>query len=451
MCGPKTYQQAVANFANTALVVGSPLYTISMLFSTQVDPRAQRDFWGSEELQNTWRRHLAAIINNRSRGWDTFGVALGDQLLRIGQVEAAHFCFVFCGVQVASLAQRGARLTLVGCDLSTRDLTLMTEEAIAACERTEAYEWAKRLGNPNATIKCLQAFKLMYAILLADYGFEDSARSYVQSIAACLGEKASHKELKSHGLLSLSIISSDTESVLAELGEFEQRLSRGHEVLSGPPAKTSVASRQNLGGKNRSQMSSTENATHGASNAVAEKYHTPMPETAVAAPKSVPTSSVHLQQQQVSQPRVEQPPPRREQQWQQPLDSIGEESTSAPTQPPKLPPMQPVTARSASTPVGQTQTEGLPPRGPPASVSTPTPMPAMMKQAPDSTPVTPISGTPEGMHSASSTEKPESAPMSAPANLNQGSKHASPPSSGKSKYELTIFFVSFSGMGSAFL
>jgi len=46
----------------------------------------------------------------------------------------------------------------------------MTVEAVQAYERTEAFEWAKRRGNPNAAIPAVQPFKLKFAMLLADFG-----------------------------------------------------------------------------------------------------------------------------------------------------------------------------------------------------------------------------------------------------------------------------------------
>jgi hypothetical protein len=71
--------------------------------------------------------------------------------------------------------------------LSLLDAALMTDKGIESFNRTEAYEWAKRRGNPDATITSLQGFKLAYAMILADFGFNEEAEVYVRSTRQCLG------------------------------------------------------------------------------------------------------------------------------------------------------------------------------------------------------------------------------------------------------------------------
>jgi len=91
-----------------------------------------------------------------------------------------------------SLPSPKARIVLVGCDCSPfTNIALMTHEAVQSYERTEAFEWAKRRGNPNAAIPALQPFKLKYAKLLADFGWEVRAKMYLDSIRLCTGLKAS--------------------------------------------------------------------------------------------------------------------------------------------------------------------------------------------------------------------------------------------------------------------
>ena len=63
----------------------------------------------------------------------------------------------------------------------------MTPEAVEAFERSEAFEWARRLGNKRTTFSSLQPFKLRYAELLADVGHEALAREYLLSIRICTG------------------------------------------------------------------------------------------------------------------------------------------------------------------------------------------------------------------------------------------------------------------------
>jgi len=81
-----------------------------------------------------------------------------------------------------------SRLVLVGCDHRIkRHIALVTPESCEAYLRTEALEWAKRKGNPNAVITTLQPFKMRYANLLADFGFEEIAMRYIDSIRKCTG------------------------------------------------------------------------------------------------------------------------------------------------------------------------------------------------------------------------------------------------------------------------
>jgi len=64
---------------------------------------------------------------------------------------------------------------------------LMTPQSIQSFERSEAFEWARRRGNRKTSIPSLQPFKLRYAELLADFGYEDLAREYLLSIRSCIG------------------------------------------------------------------------------------------------------------------------------------------------------------------------------------------------------------------------------------------------------------------------
>jgi Sec23-binding domain of Sec16 len=223
MCGPKMYEQAIANYAHSELAAGSPFYTLCMLLSGQVKPSLQ--IWGEDlaSLRHTWKSHLAAILNVRGKGWDLFAVSLGDALKSIEETEASHFCYLVCGCPIASPARKDSRLTLIGRDVGSSDLTLTTEESLSAFEKTEAYEWTKLKRKPNASIESLQPFKLMYAMLLADYGFEHAASSYVRSLKLFIGAPTSSTQ-RPLGPLSLAMLSCDRQSLLAYLDAFEARL-----------------------------------------------------------------------------------------------------------------------------------------------------------------------------------------------------------------------------------
>lgn len=180
-CGAETYQQVVQQYADKAFRNGSPLHTIGLLFSgQQLDVSLPTD---SKELLESWRQHLAAIISNRITGWDRAVFSLGIRLRELGDIHAAHVCFLVAGVQMMSPIAPETCMSLLGCDhFLPENVSLLSKEGVDAYARTEAYEWAKRRGNPNALIKPLRPLKLQYAMLLADLGFVDLAKKYFENI-----------------------------------------------------------------------------------------------------------------------------------------------------------------------------------------------------------------------------------------------------------------------------
>ena len=173
---------------------GSPLHTATALFANQIQDDDSEDklldFWKdrSQSLRETWQYHLATILSNQTRGWRKIVTALGDELLYTRNTNAAHFCYLVSGRPITQPSDPSSRLVLVGCDHRVKkNLALRSRESCEAYLRTEALEWAKRKGNPNAVITTLQPFKLRYALLLADFGFEEIAKMYVESIRKCTG------------------------------------------------------------------------------------------------------------------------------------------------------------------------------------------------------------------------------------------------------------------------
>jgi hypothetical protein len=254
MCDRATFQEATKQFADDILSTGSPLHTLAMLFSGQLQPPsdsalnrngATTPIWDSsaQQLHLTWRQHLAATISNRTLGWDRIVLSLGDHLLDSGNIQAAHFCFVVCGSPVTSLLHPSSRISLVGCDhLVPMDAALMTLEGVSSYERTEAYEWAKRRGNPNAAIPSLQPFKLMYAMLLADMGLGKHAEMYVRSIRQCCGLGETMKSDIPNNISTTVWALSVRNGFEAALDEFEDRLSQGKLRGKGMPQVGSESS-----------------------------------------------------------------------------------------------------------------------------------------------------------------------------------------------------------------
>lgn len=224
-CGPETYQNTVQQYTEKAFRNGSPLHTLGVLFSgQQLD--ASLPTVDSKDLLASWRHHLAAIISNRTIGWERAIYTLGSKLLQAGSIHASHFCFLVCGLQVMSPIKPEAYVSMLGCDhLLPENVSLMTKTGIDAYGRTEAYEWAKRRGNPSALIKALQPFKLQYAMILADLGFIDLAKKYLENIFACCQlDRSDIRFVTSTSRLTVPEMCESAEAFAAALVTFEQRL-----------------------------------------------------------------------------------------------------------------------------------------------------------------------------------------------------------------------------------
>ena len=229
VCDHATYQATAHRFIDQGLHKGSPLHTVASLFANQIQPteRDPNEFWSdsSEDLKNTWRYHLASIMSNQTRGWKKIAISLGDQLFNLGLIHASHFCYIVSGCPVSSELDPAARIVLVGCNHKhTRNISLMTHEAIESFKRTEALEWAKRKGNPNAAIVMLQSFKLKYARVLADFGFEEEAKLHVDSIRKVTGLSIGESKI-SKNKKNATAIKTYSAGFSTHLDVFEDRLS----------------------------------------------------------------------------------------------------------------------------------------------------------------------------------------------------------------------------------
>lgn len=186
-CDETTFAGVARKFAEDSFYSSSPMYTAALLFSGawQAPSGGSTHNWGVEpsELKQTWRSHLAAIISNRTPGFGSIILSLGDRLSEIGEVKEAHFCYMVCGCTVENATDANARLSLLGCDHKVdSNVVLSTPEALESYERTEAFEWAKRQGNKNASLVSFQPFKLIYTMRLVDSGMEKLASLLINSV-----------------------------------------------------------------------------------------------------------------------------------------------------------------------------------------------------------------------------------------------------------------------------
>ena len=229
-CGHEVYARAVQSFADTALPEGMSLRTISLLLSGQLHASGLGlnlpwQHVSKHVLRDIWKNHLAAILSNRTEEWSQLAVSIGDKLAEHDEITAAHFCYMVGGSSVGSISSK-SKMVLLGCDFSPWDMVLASDESMHAFNRTEAYEWAKRRGNAQATIQSLQPLKIVYATLLADYGFVDTARHYVASIFDCMNiNRDEFVPATSHpGPLSLSVLLSNQHGIKDFLVDLDQRL-----------------------------------------------------------------------------------------------------------------------------------------------------------------------------------------------------------------------------------
>ncbi|KAI9197491.1 Sec23-binding domain of Sec16-domain-containing protein, partial [Polychytrium aggregatum] len=125
-----------------------------------------------------WKETVAMILSNRTAGDLHVISAFGDLLKMHGCSMAAHICYFMTPGQslLSGWDQPGAKLTLVGADSSAA-----VHRHIEAIQATEILEHI-HITNGAICLPHFQAYKLVYASLLADLGYVDEALSYFESI-----------------------------------------------------------------------------------------------------------------------------------------------------------------------------------------------------------------------------------------------------------------------------
>jgi hypothetical protein len=222
MCSFDVYQHAVKCFADHEFSPGRPLHSMAYMFSRQLDPGSYWNKIDLEILRKTWKKHLAIILCNRTESWEKVILSLGDRLADFGDTFAAHCCYMICGLSVGGV---GTRMSLLGHEAEVEDLLLASEHAIEALERTEAYEWAKYRGK--ATFTSLLPFKIVYALLLVDYGYEQAAKRYIENIYESLEYTQVDQRTPSNVIpLSTLVLSYDRHGLVSFLNSLDNRLSR---------------------------------------------------------------------------------------------------------------------------------------------------------------------------------------------------------------------------------
>ncbi|KAI5867280.1 Sec23-binding domain of Sec16-domain-containing protein [Durotheca rogersii] len=152
------------------------------LMSTSASSGASRDALAGLDK---WRETLGLVLSNRSFGDAQALRSLGNLLSGYGRAEAAHICYIFArnSATFGGLDDPNANFVLVGAD-HRRQADQFAKET-EALQLSEVYEYALSLSaSSNIAQSCphLAAYKLQYAMTLAEYGFRDKALQYCEGI-----------------------------------------------------------------------------------------------------------------------------------------------------------------------------------------------------------------------------------------------------------------------------
>ncbi|ODH52657.1 hypothetical protein GX48_01142 [Paracoccidioides brasiliensis] len=138
-----------------------------------------------------WQETLCLILSNRSPDDQVALLALSRLLSSYGRIEASHICAVFARSASVPLAFGGpddpqSQIVLLGADHRRYPFTFVNDRDSILL--TEVYEFALSIlpGAATVVVPHLQAFKLNYALSLAENGSKAEAQQYCDAIGAIL-------------------------------------------------------------------------------------------------------------------------------------------------------------------------------------------------------------------------------------------------------------------------
>jgi hypothetical protein len=134
-----------------------------------------------------WRETLGLILSNRSNDDEQALIALGKLLAGYDRAEAAHICFIFARSRsvFGGIDDPASNIVLLGSNIHKEPLTHDLEPILLS----EVYEYGLSLHTSSVTansVPHLAAYKLQHAIVLAEYGYRESAIQYCDSIASSI-------------------------------------------------------------------------------------------------------------------------------------------------------------------------------------------------------------------------------------------------------------------------
>eukprot|EP01103_Thecamoeba_quadrilineata_P021265 TRINITY_DN969_c0_g1_i1.p1 TRINITY_DN969_c0_g1~~TRINITY_DN969_c0_g1_i1.p1 ORF type:complete len:1232 (-),score=290.61 TRINITY_DN969_c0_g1_i1:32-3727(-) len=197
------YRNVLAQYALNGFEEGSPMRTLFLMLSghtkeifklTEDSPYKSKTSLTGYPLLDRWRENLAIVLAHKNQNNPASSSVigeLGDMLwARLGNVEAAHLCYLLADTSFHTHDNPNARLILIGGDHKKRRYRFVTPSSI---QKTEIYEFSRILANPQVVLPPLQLYKLMYALRLVDLGLVDIAQKYCQVLNSIVKNSSSHQ------------------------------------------------------------------------------------------------------------------------------------------------------------------------------------------------------------------------------------------------------------------
>jgi len=136
----------------------------------------------SADAVDSWLETAATVLTNPTAGSSSLLVHLADALLDVGDVAAAHVCYI-CADHYPGLGNK-SRIGLIGLNPARACNWALTTESI---QMTEIYEYAKTLGGGGPfPVPGFHMQKLAYAAWLAELGHVLTAIEYCDALARVL-------------------------------------------------------------------------------------------------------------------------------------------------------------------------------------------------------------------------------------------------------------------------
>ncbi|NWU73103.1 SC16B protein, partial [Pterocles burchelli] len=218
---PRTYSWVLAGFTGT-LATNDPLQTLFQLMSGRIPQAA---LCCGDATWGDWRPHLAVMLSNKIGDMELNHraiVIMGDTLAGKGAVEAAHFCYLMADIPFGYFGAKAERMALLG---SSHRQAFTQFARMEVIQRMEIFEYCQQLRQPKSFLLPFQAYKLLYASRLADYGLPAQALQYCEQIATVLlAQDPANHPILTQQVIQLAERLKLSDPLLLEMPEQDQML-----------------------------------------------------------------------------------------------------------------------------------------------------------------------------------------------------------------------------------